>query len=100
MPTKYFARFSRIIALVALENADKVDFKDLSSNYSENKIISIHTFLLSIPDLLERYMLILACLYKIMQTLSNTNMNNISSKIYVSCGRSKAIWIIYLRENS
>lgn len=83
MPTKYFARFSRIIALLVLENTEKMDFKELPYYFIENKMIKIHTFLLSVPDFLEKYTLILECLKEIMENLANTTAETLEKKIKV-----------------
>lgn len=81
MPKKYFARFSRIVALFVLENSEKTDFKELSGDYIENKMIKIQSFLLSIPNLLESYVLTLEHLKEIIQRLSTTTPENIEKTI-------------------
>jgi len=81
MPKKYFARFSRIVALFVLENSEKTDFKELLSEFSENKMVKIHSFLLSAPQLLEVYVLVLEYLKEIIQCLSSTNLQNIRKTI-------------------
>ncbi len=88
---KYFARFSRIIALFVLENPDKMDFKELPYGYADNKMIKIHSFLLSIPDLIETYAAILEHLREITEKLLETNTQNISKTIKVNCLRKLLI---------
>jgi len=70
MPKKYFARFSRIIALFVLENSEKTDFRDLPVEFTENKMIKIHSLLLSTPNLLENYVVVLEFLKEIIQCLT------------------------------
>jgi len=81
MPKKYFARFSRIIALFVLENTEKTDFKELPSGFNENKMISIHSFILGIPDLIETYAVILEYLREIMERLISTNPQNLRKSL-------------------
>jgi len=81
MPKKYFARFSRIIALFVLENTEKTDFKELPSGYNENKMIAIHSFILGIPDLIETYAVILEYLREIMERLISTNPQNLRKSL-------------------
>jgi len=97
MPQKYFARFSRVIALFVLDLSERTvkcipnqfylilpqDFMDLSPNYHESKIISKHSFLLSIPNLVETYVSVLENLKEIIQCWTSINTMTISKKILV-----------------
>jgi len=81
MPKKWFARFSRIIAMIVLENTDKMDFRELPCEFIDNKIIRIHSFLLSIPNLVLTYVQILEHLKDIMENLISTTHENVQKTI-------------------
>jgi len=81
MSKKYFARFSRIVALFVLESSEKVEFKELPYNYTENKAIKVHSFLLSVPDLIETYAMILEYLKDVTERLITTNSENVRKTI-------------------
>jgi hypothetical protein len=76
LPRKYFARFSRIIALMVLEPADKLIFKELPCQFSESRITKIHNFLLSIPNFVENYTIIIENLKQIMSCLIVNDPSN------------------------
>jgi len=81
LPKKYFARFSRIIALFVLENSEKMDFKDLPVDYVQNKMVKIHSFLFSIPSLIESYISVLVNLKDIILRLTSANLQTIHKTI-------------------
>jgi len=85
MSMKNFARFSRVIALLVLENSEKTNSKDLLPNFTDSKIIKIHSFLLSVPQLLENYVVILEHLKDITDSLSRITPDTLEKTISVSC---------------
>jgi len=90
LPKKYFARFSRIIALFVLENSEKMDFKDLPVDFVPNKMVKIHSFLFSIPELIESYISILVNLKDIIVNLTSANLQTFH-KIIHQLKESRAI---------
>jgi len=82
MSMKNFARFSRIVALLVLENSEKPSSKDLLSNIApDNKIIKIHSLLLSVPQLLDNYLVILEHLRNITSSLSSVTPETLEKTI-------------------
>lgn len=59
------------------------DFKELPYNYNQNKMIKVHSLLLSTPDLIETYSVILEYLREIMERLTTATLQNIRKTIRV-----------------
>ena len=61
---------------MVLEPADKLIFKELPCQFSESRITKIHNFLLSIPNFVENYTIIIENLKQIMSCLIVNDPSN------------------------
>ena len=58
-----------------------MDFKDLPVDYVQNKMVKIHSFLFSIPSLIESYISVLVNLKDIILRLTSANLQTIHKTI-------------------